>query len=126
MTVSWNQESERLVVCRISGILSYEEWDLLNTGNAPDDSQAIPEQEDRQLRVLILLEDFEGWDKSEHWEDLGWVEANDRRLQRLAFLGEERWRDSVEMFALKGLRPVEIEYFGPGQEEEARHWLERA
>mgnify|MGYP001549881505 CR=1 FL=1 len=126
MPVSWKQESERLVVCRISGVLSYEEWDLLNTGDDPDDPRAIPEQEDQKLRVLIVLDNFEGWDKSESWEDLDWVEANDRRLQRMAFVGEERWRDSVEVFALKGLRPVEIEYFGPGQESEARRWLDRA
>lgn len=125
MPVSWNQESDRLLVCTIRGTLSYKEWEQLNTGDPDNASAAEAERDGQKLRVLIQLENFKGWDQDERWEDLDWVEANDRRLQRLAFVGEESWRERMEIFALKGMRPVEVEYFGPDQEGRARRWLER-
>ncbi len=124
MAVDWKQESEHLLVCRIRGRLTYDEWERLNMGDDPSTPDAVP-ADGPKLRVLIMLEDFRGWDSNQRWESLDWVEANDRRLQRLAFVGEERWRDSVELFALKGLRPVAIEYFGPDDESLARGWLEQ-
>ena len=39
----------------------------------------------------------------------------------MAISGPPEWRDQIEMFTLKGLRPIEIEYFN--SEEEARDWL---
>lgn len=124
MPVEWKQESDRLVRCRVSGTLTFEEWERLNAGDRlrPAEEPVDPE---RKLRVLIVLDGFEGWAQNEGWEDISWVEVNDRRLQRLAFVGEERWREPMEVFALKGLRPVEIEYFKPEQEDAARAWLQR-
>lgn len=124
MSVEWKQESDRLVRCRIGGTLTFREWERLNVGDRLRPAED-PIDPDRKLRVLIVLDGFEGWAQDEGWEDISWVEVNDRRLQRLAFVGAERWREPMEVFALKGLRPVEIEYFGPEQEDEARAWLQR-
>ena len=119
MPVSWERESERLVICRIRGQLSLAEWQELNTG---DD---LPGHDNNQL-ALVLLEDFQGWDRAEGWGDLDFVEENDKRLVRIAFVGPDEWREPMEVFMLKGLRPVDIRYFGPQEEALARAWLEGA
>ena len=118
MTVQWQRETDRLIVCRVSGQLRYEEWLQLNAGGEN------PMPETGKLRALILLEHFSGWDNDEGWADLSWVDENDERLDRVACVGEERWRAEMEVFMLKDLRPVEIRYFGPGEEALARFWLE--
>ena len=118
MPIEWDQESDRLVVCRISGLLTLKEWEDLNSGGES------PVSEQGKMRALLLLREFQGWDKAEGWGDLGFVDENDERLDRIAAVGEEHWRDEVELFMLKGLRPVEIRYFGPDEESLARAWLE--
>ena len=117
MPVSWERESDRLVICRIRGQLTLAEWKELNEG------EDLPGQ-DRNQRALVLLEDFKGWDRSEGWGDLDFVEENDKRLDRIAFIGPENWREPMEVFMLKGLRPVDIRYFPPEDESLARAWLE--
>jgi len=42
----------------------------------------------------------------------------------MAIIGDLKWKDSFEMFVMKGLRPFPIEYFPVEQEELAKAWLE--
>lgn len=117
MPVKWNRESDRLVVCHISGQLTLAEWKELNDGGD------VREQESLQ-RALIFLENFQGWDRAEGWGDLDYVEENDKRLDRIAFVGPDQWREPMEVFMLKGLRPVDIRYFKTEDESLARAWLD--
>lgn len=116
MPISWKQESPHRVVCRVTGEMSYDDFVRLNQGGAPPPDGI-------KSRALFLLEDFEGWATSESWGDLEFVDRNDEMLDRIAIVGEERWREQMELFMLKGLRPVEIRYFTPDQEPLARAWL---
>ena len=100
-------EAPDLAVIKVSGKLAYDEFASV---------QATPEDEDafrgQKLNMLILLKDFEGWRKGGEWGSLRFVERSNAILRRIAVVGDERWHDSFEMFLLKGLRPIEIEYFG--------------
>ncbi len=117
MPISWNKEQDGLEVCRVRGTLTWDEFSRLQ-------ESLVPEQGlDQKVNTLVLLEDFEGWDDSEHWGELRYVERNDAVLGKMAIVGDERWRDQMEMFTLKGLRPVDIEYFGSGELDLARLWL---
>jgi stage II sporulation SpoAA-like protein len=78
-----------------------------------------------KVKLLILSESFAGWEKGEGWGDLSFSERNDPYIEKIAFVGEEKWRDLIYAFTGKGLRPVPIEFFTPEQEDKARQWLER-
>ena len=51
----------------------------------------------------------------------GNTELGDAELKHLPSHIPLEWRDEVEMFTLKGMRPLEIEYFT--DESQARSWL---
>ena len=45
------------------------------------------------------------------------------RCERIAIVGDERWRGEALMFAAADLRKGPVEYFTPDLEPEARAWL---
>ena len=118
MAVSWQLESEHLGVVRVSGKVGIAEL------RAVQEELAVAIQKSGAFRMLLFLEGFEGWSAEKGWEDTGFVDANDDMLAKMAFVGEERWRDLIFAFTLKGLRPVQIEYFLPNQADAARAWLD--
>jgi hypothetical protein len=75
------------------------------------------------IKILIIVKDFAGWEKTEGWEDTSFLERNDPYIKKMAIVGEEKWRDMAYLFTLKGLRPLPIEYFSEDQEDAARQWL---
>jgi len=116
MPVHWQRESPHLLVCRVSGELSYEDFQQLNASNTPA-------KDGGKLHVLFKLEDFLGWRASDSWGDLDFVDRNDEMLDRIAIVGDPAWREQMELFMLKGLRPVDIHYFNSDEEALARAWL---
>ena len=78
------------------------------------------------LSLLILLQNFTGWEDVEGWDDLSFVQRNDPFITKMAIVGDEKWRDMAYMFTLKGLRPVPIEYFASDAQRAARQWLAEA
>lgn len=117
MPITWEQESAGTLTARVSGKLTQSEMQACQTAITP----II--QAHGKMCLLIVLEKFEGWAASRGWEDTSFADANDDYLSRLAFVGDEKWRDQALMFALAGLRPVEIQYFTSDQEAAARKWL---
>lgn len=111
-------EKPELAVIKVSGKLAYAEFASVQA--APEDEDAFRGQ---KLNLLILLKDFQGWQQSEEWGSLRFLDRSNAILRRIAVVGEQRWHDSMEMFLLKGLRPIEIEYFDPQEESLARVWL---
>ncbi len=75
-----------------------------------------------KIRFLVLAEDFAGWEKGGHWSDFSF-QQHDEDIERMAIVGEERWRDLTLLFTSQGLRPFPIEFFTSGQLAEARAWL---
>ena len=117
MSVNWEHESEHLLLARISGKLAKHEI---------EDFQVAVEpilQASGNVKFLVMLEDFEGWEAGKGWEDTSFADANDQFLSRFAIVGDERWRDKALMFSMAGLRPVEIQYFSSENEAAARAWL---
>ncbi len=116
MAIGLETESDQLIIYRVSSELSIA------------DMQRIEEVVDQRLstgssryNALILLEDFSGWTKESGWDNTSLADKTNKIIDRMAIVGPEKWRDQVEMFTLKGLRPVQIEYFT--EERAARDWL---
>jgi hypothetical protein len=117
MPVEWKVDKDNLVVFRVSGQLSVDEF---------RNAQADMESSIRQLgwvKALILLDGFDGWQGGAGWEDASFEERNDPFIRKIAFVGDAQWRDQVYTFAMKGLRPVPMEYFSSDEESRARDWL---
>ncbi|MDH5254477.1 MAG: STAS/SEC14 domain-containing protein [Gammaproteobacteria bacterium] len=76
-----------------------------------------------KIRLLVLAEDFAGWEKGGQWSDFSFQQAHDDDIERMAIVGDEQWRDLTLLFTSQGLRPFPIEYFAPGRLAEARAWL---
>ncbi len=119
MPIEWNIEKNNLALFQVSGQLGKEEYQ-----NIQSEIQFIIHKTGH-IRILVILKDFTGWEAAKGWEDTSAMEKIDPYIIKFAIVGDEKWRDLVEVFTLKGLRPVPIQYFETGQEQAARQWLER-
>ena len=117
MPIKWEQESADMVAARKSGKLVHSEMKECQAAISP----II--QSHGNMRLLVVLENFSGWEGNKGWDDTSFPDANDEHLARFACVGDEKWRDQMLMFVLAGLRPVDIRYFPPDQEATARKWL---
>jgi hypothetical protein len=105
------------ITVRASGTLSVRDYE-----------GAIPEIENEleigrgPLRLLILLEDFHGWEIGAFWEDLKFDIRHRNDPGRIAIVGESR----MEEWATRLSAPfaeAEIRYFPYEQKEAAKAWL---
>ncbi len=91
-----------------------------------DNGQAMLTREiDRigAVRLLVVLDRFEGWDQRDNWSDLTFYATHGDRIARIAIVGDERWRAEMLMFAVADLRKAPVEYFGERAIADARAWL---
>jgi len=121
MTIQESVRRDDWVEIIVSGVIKKSELDEFRI-------TAKQSVENGHNKILVILQDFGGWgDNSENWSDISLAEELDEYLQGMAIVGEPQWKNSVELFTLKGLRGFPIEYFSPEEEEAARSWLkERA
>jgi hypothetical protein len=75
------------------------------------------------VRLLFVLEDFEGWDPLDDWKDLTFYVTHGNQIERIAIVGDERWRSESLMFAGADLRTAPVEFFSEDDLEGARAWL---
>jgi len=75
------------------------------------------------VRLLFVLEGFKGWDPSDNWRDMSFYVTHGDVIERIAIVGDERWRDVAMMFAAADLRKAPVEFFDEDALEEARAWL---
>lgn len=115
MAIAFQRESDGLIVYTVSGRLGIAEMDAI------EHETDTLYQERSNWKVLVLLQDFAGWTAEDGWGNTRLIDETDENVDRMALVGPPKWRDQVEMFTLKGMRPIEIEYFS--DESQARAWL---
>ncbi len=76
-----------------------------------------------RVRLLFVLDSFEGWDPQDTWNDLTFYAKHGDAIERIAIVGHDRWRAHTLMFAGADLRQGPVEYFGEDALAEARAWL---
>lgn len=74
------------------------------------------------FRALIELENFQGWSKEAGWEQMAFLQGGDRNT-RIAFVGDEKWKDDIFMFIGKPMRDIAVEFFTTDELPLARTWL---
>ena len=75
------------------------------------------------IRLLVVLDGFEGWDPGGEWNDLTFYVRHGDRIVRVAIVGPERWRSDAVLFAAAGLRKGSVEFFAEGAIADGRRWL---
>lgn len=75
----------------------------------------------RRIRLLVVLDGFEGWIGGEEWGDDALRLESDAPIVKTAIVGEARWKEEVFAFVGQPFRKTPIEYFG--DEAAARSWL---
>ena len=108
--------SDNVVHVRISGEMQVDDQRALQ--------RLVAATPGRPLRVLVTLEGFSGWERSDAWGDeAGFLSDRARGLARMAVVGDERWRDETLLFVGKGFRDTEIAFFPEHARREAEAWL---
>ena len=120
MSVEIIDHSGDTLTARISGKLTQPELAALQ-----DAAGDILEKQGR-TRLLILTDDFEGWERGGDWGDLSFSIEHDKHIEKMAIVGDKKWEDLALLFTSKGLRPFPIEYFVPADLAKARAWLAEA
>ncbi len=77
----------------------------------------------KKIRLVVLLENFKGWEKSDVWGDVEFMMDHGDDIVRMAIVGDERWKEQVLIFVGKGLRKTEIEFFPPSSMKKAEDWV---
>lgn len=116
MPLSFGHESGILEV-RVSGTLTPS----LQAQAAGAVREAIGKH--GNVRLLIVLENFDGWSRSDDWEKAPIHFEFDAHLERVAVVGDPRWKDDLLAFLGLPLRDVPFEYFAPDRAAEVRPWL---
>jgi hypothetical protein len=117
MPTAIENDSDDLFHVRLSGLLRIAEWRQVQTVAAREiDARGT-------IKLLFSLEKFEGWEPGSGWGDMQFYSSHGRQIERIAIVGDERWRDQAILFAGAGLRKAAVEYFLPAQSARARTWL---
>ena len=117
MPISMQHERDNIYRLEVSGVL--KKSDL-------DHSQALLVTEMGRIgstRLLFILQEFEGWEANPNWRDLTFYVKHGDSIERIAIVGDERWRSEALMFASADLRRAPVEFFSESALAEARAWL---
>ena len=51
-----------------------------------------------KVRALAILEGFEGWERHDDWGDVSFMTEQGRHLEKMAIVGDVKWRDDALAF----------------------------
>ncbi len=117
MIVIEHDQDRSLIVIRASGTLSEKDYKHA----IPKLNHAI-ELAGGPLRVVIRLEDFQGWELDALWKELQFDATHVGDFDRIAVIGEsglEKWATKLSAPFTK----AEMRFFPTEHEDAAQHWL---
>ena len=76
-----------------------------------------------KIRALVITERFRGWERGADWGDVTFSMEEGQRIEKMAIVGDEQWRDEALAFTGQGFRPTVIEFFPTARLADARRWL---
>ena len=76
-----------------------------------------------KIKLLVILEDFQGWERGVDWSDISFQVEHGDEIEKMAIVGDEKWKDLMFAFVGKPFRSTAIEYFASSRLEQARAWL---
>ena len=122
MTLGFNQielekiDGKKIVTITFKGKVEKEGYDLL----LPQLEGIIEKSKD--VRMLVVLDDFKGWTMGAMWEDTKFRLAHFSDIEKIAIAGESKWEQLMAVF-LKPFTGANIKYFLREQLDEAKLWV---
>src|SRR4029453_6930967 len=112
MPVQTEYEPNDICVLRISGILKRSEFGAeekalarhIDTGSKP--------------RLLVILENFESWERGADWNDLYFSISQGDKISKIPLVPEPRWETLALTFAGAGARRAPVKFFPPSEVEQ--------
>jgi hypothetical protein len=80
-------------------------------------------REQGKIRMLVRAEQFAGWERGDEWNDFSFQAEHDDDIEKMAIVGDEKWKKLTLVFTAKGLRKFPIRYFLTEEIEKAHGWL---
>ena len=118
MPITMQHESANIYRLDLSGRLDKPDFDRC------EKSLATEIRRIGHVRLLVVVSQFEGWEENPNWGDLGFYVAHGNSIDRIAIVGDEKWRSATLMFASADLRRAPVEFFSSQNAlDEARAWL---
>ena len=117
MPAEMKYEDTGLWVLRVSGTLKRSEF------GAEQEALAAHIDAGSKLRLLVLLENFKGWEHGADWNDLDFLFSHADKISRIAIVAEPHWETLALAFAGAGVRRAPVKFFPPNELEQARSWL---
>ena len=118
MAAQIQYEPDDICVLRISGILKRSEF------GAEQNALARKIDMGSKPRLLVILENFEGWEGGADWgKDLDFLFLHSAKISKIAIVAESRWETLALAFAGAGVRRAPVKFFPPNDLDQARNWL---
>lgn len=111
------QEKSNLRVLKITGLLRKSELDAALATEAEQWGPATP------VKVLVIVEDFKGWERSADRGDLTFFETHGDQIDKIAIVADPQLETDLLMFAGAGFRRAPVKFFSANQLALARAWL---
>lgn len=102
---------------KISGVMSLADQKAMQTAGMGLIAQS------GKVRVHVTLEGFQGWEKGVDWGDVDFLMAHGNDVERIAIVGDDRWKDQLFAYVGKGFRRTDIEFFPASSAKEAESWI---
>ena len=75
-----------------------------------------------KVRMLVILNDFHGWDAGALWADTKFGLKHFNHIERLAIVGETKWEKGMATFC-RPFTTAEIKYFDQADIADAQTWI---
>ena len=118
MSITFTKESDGLFVINVQGVFTFNDQKEIESKASAGINRS------GKVKALILFEEFSGWDKEGDWGDLTFMYEYDPYIEKIAVVAEGKWKDQILMFIGAGRRQAAVEFFLPGQDKDARAWLQ--
>lgn len=109
-------EEGDLIEVKVSGKLTQEDYDKL----IPAWQRVIASQ--GKMRLLLVMEDFHGWDLGAAWDDLRFGVTHASKVERIGLVGEQAWQKWLIKIG-KVFSPDTVKYFDVSERDAAERWV---
>ena len=75
-----------------------------------------------KLKLLVIMQDFEGWTCGALWEDTKFDLKHWRDFEKLALVGDKKWEQGMAAFC-KPFTSAKIQYFDLSKLSDAESWV---
>ena len=117
MPITLENEPNNVYRVVLRGVLKRRDMDRCQEALAREMGRVGP------VRLLVVLDRFEGWSADDDWRDLTFYVKHGDAIERIAIVGQEAWSGGMLAFAGADLRRAPVEFFSEKSLAAARAWL---